>query len=178
MKHWLLGVALICLCSTAKASPYFNYLGEKNQPIYVSQGALFTTNNFSYQQAFTNVAVVYHPLSAGSIIPAELQAYLPPESWSINLGAGYASTNGSLAIGPGLSINLLDSVRAHATNLLNLSSNATVKAIAAQIAPGNGPLNITIGPQWEMQVTNYGTVLPFNQMRLVPRWFVGASFGF
>lgn len=167
------------LCQSAAAgNPYFRvpYV-TPGAKVYLSQGILLTPR-MAYSQAWTNVAAVYHPLSAGSIIPTDLQPYLPPEAWSVNLGAGYASADRSEAVGPGLSVNLLDSTRAYASTILGKSNNATLAAIAHQIAPGDGPLNITFGPQWATPLIRNGVVIPPNEWRLKPFWYGGASYGF
>jgi len=171
MKSMIVALMLLAVGANAK---YFDspFQGGK---WYVSDGALFTSH-FSGAGNFTNAAPLYHPLSAGSIIPQEFQAYIPPESWSLNLGGGWNNANG--IGGTGASVNLLDSVRAYTSGLLALSSNADLQAAGKQIAPGDGPLNITVGPQWCLTLIQNGTIIPFNQWRVLPYWFVGASYGF
>ena len=174
-----LAMMLMLLAGSVKASPYFYVpFVTKDAQVNLSQGALFTPSQFNYSQTFTNMAIVYHPLSSGSIIPQTFQAYIPPESWSINFGGGYNAANGETLAGPGISINLLDSVRSEFSNLLNLSKNATLMAMGAQIAPGNGPLSINIGPQWAINMAQNGVVNPLNKWRLDPFWFIGASYSF
>ena len=178
MKKAYLLVTLLLALSSARASavgpdgplapagnPYIQGIWTRGNPIYISQGVTFTPR-MTYQQTFTNVAVIYHPLSAGSIIPVKLQPWLPLESWAITLGGGYAGANP--AVGAGFGFNLLDSARAYASNLLRLSSNPTAQKFAAQITPGSGPANIYISRQ-----ENIGW-----NGKFIPAWFFGASFGF
>lgn len=159
------------LPSLAFADPYVQGLWTKNAPIYVSEGATFMPSSLAYDRAFTNIAFAYHPLSAGSIIPTKLQPWLPPESWACTLGGTYASrSGGGPGAGIGCGLNLLDSVRAWAAELLVLSSNATAAGIGQQIKPGQGPANLFVSRQWDDTFEHPG--------RFAPRWFFGASFGF
>lgn len=178
MKKLMMFVVAMLAAASVKAAPYFYVpFVTPGSQLYLSQGALFTPS-FGYSQTFTNAAIVYHPVSSGSIIPVEFQKYLPPESWSINFGGGYASATGNTVAGPGISLNLLDSVRSYATEILNASKNARLEALATQIAPGTGPMNITVGPQWATTMVSNGTALPIDKWTLKPYWFIGASYGF
>src|SRR5258707_15260797 len=100
MKHWLLTVALICFGSIARAVPYFDFI----DPVHpqVSAGTIFDTHGKPVM-GFTNVAIVYHPLSAGSLIPLSWQKIIPPESWTLlNFGAGGYGGDGVGGVGAGV----------------------------------------------------------------------------
>lgn len=167
MKKIKLLSLLMLFSVAAKADPYIQspLFGGK---VYFSQGATFTTAKLGYDQTFTNVAVLYHPLSAGSLIPEGLQAWLPPESWACTVGGGYLAEDGKGSIGSGCGVNLLDSVRGWGSRLLFLSNNGTIQAIGEQIRPKGGPVNLFAGRQENI---SFGG-------KFVPRWFFGAAFGF
>lgn len=171
MKHWL-GAALILFCSVVAQAegPYVQGLWTQGAPVYVSQGAIFHTNDLSYDTTFTNVAAAYHPLSAGSIIPQKLQPFIPPESWACTIGGGYAASKGGGRVGSGCGLNLLDSVRGWASELLLLSDSARLQDIGEQVAPGKGPFNLFTSYQW--------TDDEVHPLKFSPRWFFGAAYGF
>ncbi len=175
-KERLSVAAVIVLAVAAFATkchaegPYLQGLWTKNAPVYLSQGSTFMPSTLKYDRTFTNLAVAYHPLSAGSLIPPALQTYLPPESWACTIGGGYASADGSMSAGFGCGLNLLDSVRAWGSDLLALSTSETALAIADQIKPGHGPLNLYASRQWDDTLARPWV--------FAPRWFFGASFGF
>lgn len=151
--------------------PYVQGLWTKGNPIYISQGVALMPTSLAYDRTFTNIAVLYHPLTAGSIIPTKFQPYLPPESWACTVGADYAPASaGGGGAGVGCGLNLLDSVRGFAAELLQESSNQALYNLGAQIAPGSGPANLFFSRQWDDTLTH--------PAKLAPRWFIGASFGF
>jgi len=171
---WLMAGLLLMLTGTAKAAPYLYYPLTPGYSYSVSNGALFDSH-FNLVMDFTNYALVYHPLSSGSIIPVELQKWVPPESWSIDLGGGWS---GGVALGGvGFGLNLLDSVRGWASNLLALSSNASLNAAGKQIAPGNGPLNLHVTWEPTAEVFVNGQFAK-NPMKLTNHWFLGPSYSF
>lgn len=171
MKGLIAAVLLAATVGSASASPYLQWIGTKGAPLYFSQGVDLMPTSLVYDRSTTNLAVLYHPLSAGSIIPVELQPYIPPESWAFTIGGSYGSASGGApGISLGFGINLLDSVRAYGATILNDLPYPTAHAIATQIAPGTGPLNIFASRQWDDTLTHPG--------RFAPRWFFGASFSF
>src|SRR3974377_2060193 len=163
MKKLIIVVVSMLAVSLVNAYPYFYvYPVTKGSQAYISQGALFTPSfDLSQTAAFTNLAIVYHPITSGSIIPSELQPYIPPESWSINLGGSWGTSQ--TMFGPGISINLLDSVRSYAVNLLRLSNSKFAQGLASQLSLGNGPVSLNVGPQWTFKAIDSGTWLPFNE---------------
>lgn len=151
-------------------NPYVQGIWTKKNPIYFTQGALFRPHDFSYDRTVTEVAVLYHPLSAGSIIPPQFQPWLPPESWACTIGGGYAPSSGGASAAFGCGFNLADSVRGWASNLLNLSANPTAQAAAAWIKPGDGRVNPFCSYQWADSQTYPG--------RFAPRYSIGLNLGF
>ena len=171
MKYILGFLFLTSFCGISNAAPYVQGLWTKNAPVYISQDVVLMPTSLAYDRTFTNIAVVYHPLSSGSMIPVAWRQYLPPESWACTVGAGYGAGSGAGTDGGfGCGLNLLDSVRGWASNLLSLSSNATLNAIGDQIKPGVGPLNLFAARQYDDSQVHPG--------RFAPRWAFGASFGF
>lgn len=170
----LIMLALMLMAGSVKASPYFYTPFTKGYQFEISNGALFDSQ-FNPVMDFTNIPLVYHPISSGSILPAVVQPYLPPESWSVDLGGGYA---GNTAFGGiGLGINLLDSVRAYAAGLLALSSNASLNAAGRQIAPGNGPINIHVDYEPTAILFQNGQFAR-NPLKMTNHWFIGPSYAF
>lgn len=173
-KLLVLAIAMI-VCSVANAAPYlYLYPVTKGSSFNTSMGALFDSR-FSNAGVFTNMAFLYHPLSSGSIIPASLQPYIPPESWALNVGGGFSGGIGQFGFGPGF--NLLDSVRAWASNILKSSSNATLQVAGSQIAPGNGPLNLLVVYEPTERLIENGQFAR-NPLKFTNHWFIGPSYSF
>lgn len=174
MKKLLVVPLLLILAEVTKAAPYLYLPTTQGYQWQVSEGVLFDAK-MSAASEFTNVPIIYHPLSSGSIIPTEFQQYLPPESWSLDLGAGV--NGGNTRIGIGIGINLLDSVRAWGSNLLAMSSIPALNVIGKQIAPGVGPLNLHADYQPTVGIINSG-VIAVNQWKITNSWFFGPSYSF
>lgn len=169
MKHWLLTIALICFVSTAKAVPYFDFI----DPVHpqVSAGTIFDTHGGPVI-AFTNVAIIYHPLSAGSLIPLYWQTIIPPESWTLlNVGAGGSGGNWVGAFGS--SVNLVTPIQTWLYEGLYALGKAP-----SWLMPGAASFGISAGPEWSANVIVNGTVEPFNKWNLAPRWYAGAAYKF
>ncbi len=125
----------------------------------------------------TTVAVVYHPLSAGSLwdLPAVVahepdwvKPLLPRESWACSIGGAWNSSAKAGVIGCG--VNLLDTVRQWGATALQASSNSNLNALGLQIAPGKGPVNL-----YASRVEQNSADRP---LVFVPRWMFAASYGF
>ena len=168
IKNLGFAAAFMLAAGTAGAEPYIQGVWSDGHPVYLSEGATFTPTSMKYDRTFTNVAVLYHPLSAGSIIPEKLRPFIPPESWACTVGGGYWAEDGNAGVGVGCGINLLDSVRAWGSEILSMSHNATLYAIGRQIAPGSGPLNLYVSRQENINIGG----------KFVPRWFLGGAFYF
>lgn len=153
MKYKSLLVAALALAAALPAraaNPYVQGIWTKGNPIYTSAGAVFSTK-MEYRAAVTSVAVVYHPLSAGSLWdtpwmverePEWAKPFLPRESWACDIGGAWSDHQGSGAVSCG--INLLDTARGEAASLL--SKFEATDALASQIAPSpDAPADIFIG---------------------------------
>jgi hypothetical protein len=169
-----LAVLLLMLAGVVHANPYVYTPFTKGYQYNLSEGALFDSH-FSNPIAATDLAVFYHPLSSGSVLPSSWQEFIPPESWSINCGGG--AGNGISYAGCGPSINLLDSARAWTSNILMTSSNPNFQAAAAQIAPGVGPLSILVTYQPSSQLIVNGQ-FGKNPFKFTNHWFIGPKFSF
>lgn len=148
--------------------PYIQGIWTKGNPVYIGQGATFTPK-LQYDQMFTNLAWLYHPLSAGSLteyLPDAVRPFVPPESWACTIGGAYAGGNAGIETGCG--VNLLDSVRGWASSALQRSNSGSLAAFGKQIAPGNGPVNLFASRVESIRVGG----------KAVPRWLFQASFGF
>jgi hypothetical protein len=63
----LIGAGLLCAVNARAASPYVQGLWTKGNPIYVSEGTTMMPSSLAYDRTFTDLALFYHPLSAGSL---------------------------------------------------------------------------------------------------------------
>ena len=168
MKRLL--ACLVLLTSTAGAEPYLQtpFAGPGLGKWYPASGAAFS-GKLAYEHAQTNVVVLYHPLSAGSLIPAVLQTWVPPESWACTLGGNYGGNmapSGGVAAGCG--VNLADAVRSWLATWLLHANSAGAKNLGLAIAPrANTP---TLFAQWQEEV-QYGG-------KPHPSWFFGVGYGF
>lgn len=167
-------VALLMLvASVAKADPYFIGLyGSNVTNVQASLGAVFDKSGTVKSSAFTNVAVLYHEASAtNSIIPARLQAYIPPESWTL-LNVGY----GTGVAGIGSSVNLAVTAQSYLSRAALSFNNQSIHAFGNLVAPQPTGLSVNAGPQWFSTIVREGTILPFNQWKGIPGWFAGAAY--
>jgi hypothetical protein len=174
-----LAVAALAVPSHA-AGPYVQGLWSKGNPVYTSAGVTFTTDKFVADKAITSVAVVYHPMSAGSLwdlpfiadrTPDWAKPLVPREAWACQVGgvlgkgaAGNLSGNGAVGCG----INLLASARQEIAGLLGRWDKTA--ALAAQIKPGDGPGDIFVGRLWQDDASR--------PLVLVPRWEIAAAYRF
>jgi hypothetical protein len=177
MKHWMLAVALVCFCSTAKATPYLRLIGPDNYQ--VSQGALFSSKNINLTQESTVIGLVTHSTKDGSILPAWLQQYVAPEDWAIGTAVNYGGGNGSAAIGMVINVSpQLQQWGVTALNYLAPNSMSNVKSFL-QTAFSQPDISVAIGPMLNLEAIQNGTVVPFNRWALDPvRYFAGASWKF
>ena len=175
-KSWdfVVGVilALIFIVAVGHCEPYLQtpFAGPGYGHFYTTQGAAFNTS-LDYQNTQTSLAVLYHPLSAGSLIPDALQGWVPPEAWACTAGGNYAPGAGlprgaGLAVGCG--VNLADSARSWLSTILLHASNPSVKKLGLAIAPREGQPTIYVQRQESVQ---YGG-------KFTPSWFFGLGFGF
>ena len=158
---------LVLLASIAGAEPYLQtpFAGAGAGKWYPVQGAAFS-GRLEYEHVQTNIPVLYHPLTAGSIVPEVLQGWLPPEAWACTVGGNYGSGNAGLAGGCG--VNLADSTRSWLSALLLKAGNPAVKKLGLAIAPrASQP---TLFAQWQEEV-QYGG-------KPHPSWFFGVGYAF
>lgn len=171
-------LALLTFASTAQAQgPYVQGLWTKSNPVYITAGGTFTTDKLAPDAAVTTVAVLYHPLSAGSLwdwpavaarTPAWLSPLLPRESWACSIGGAWNSSAKAGVVGCGL--NLLDTARNWASRGLQATGNESLVALGDQIAPGKGPVSL-----YASRVEQNSADRP---LVFVPRWMFAASYGF
>ena len=180
-------VALLMLaCSVVSAQPYqgqkpvfppgyFHYMDPSNPQI--SAGALFDPRgDITRTQAVTDIAIVTHSTTDGSIIPASWQSYIPPEAW-VPLQIGGGGTGGNYIINVGSSVNFLPIVQAWALKGLNFASpdNYLVglkNALASQVG---STFSIAAGPAWSCAFIQNGTMLPLDHWMGQFRWYAGAA---
>ena len=144
MKHWHLAAALICLCSTAQAAPFYQTIfQDPTHPIISAGTFLDPTGNKAPLQGFA-VASVYHNDPAPTTLLKSLYA-----QHALTLDGGYGSGNGFAGVG--LAANLLPSVKTLASDGLNACSNPgqfqNVKTLLAAPIPGSVDLYGFLGPQ-------------------------------
>ncbi len=172
MRNLLL-LVLLAAPAAAFDGPYFKKIyGKDGVNVNASLGAVIDENASVQNAAFTNIALIYHDADpANTIIPENLQAYIPPESWTLlNLGYG-----GGLA-GLGASINLAATAQGYLSQGLLASSNSKLQAFGNYIKPGASPFSINVGPEWFSKIVDHSVILPFNQWKGRPGWFVGGSY--
>lgn len=173
MKKIMYVFLLIGVAVPSMAAPYVQGIWTKGNPLYFTQGALFRPSDLSYDRAITEVAVLYHPNSAGSLtkrLPVSIQPFLPPESWACTIGGGYGAASGGASAAFGCGLNLLDSARGWINNLTNLSSNSKVRLAGNLIGLGDGKVNPFVSYQWVDNQTHPG--------RFAPRLSFGFNMGF
>lgn len=193
MKHWIAAAALICFCSMparaasrrealvcpvvrcdAAAPPYYHTLwGDHYQPQF-SAGVLFNVSGQPVSP-FTNMALIYHPASAGPVLPfapAEIQPYIPEVGYTL-LSVGAGGGAGTYRAGPGASVNFLGWVQLKAAAALSSSSNGAVSGFGHLITPSANGSGLNGGIQYSGTILRNGTVLPFNQQNWVPGEYVG-----
>ncbi|MDE2031421.1 MAG: hypothetical protein KGI58_04150 [Patescibacteria group bacterium] len=181
MKKLIIAIGLLLISIKVKAAnPYIQGLWTKDNPIYTTQVVMLHTNNLSYDRMATEIAPIYHPLSAGSLCkyaPLSLQPYCPEESWALSIGGSYAAAgfpeggNGSLAGGFG--VNLLDTARAYLSKALESSSNLKLDVLGAIVDPVNGQqkgLSLFASYQWQDNQIHPG--------KFSPRWAFGLGYAF
>ncbi|MDE2106094.1 MAG: hypothetical protein KGL39_53220 [Patescibacteria group bacterium] len=177
-KKLALVLALMGLAATAKAQgPYVQGLWTKGAPVYLSQGVLFMPTSFGADRVTTELAPVYHPLSAGSaldLLPSSFKPvtqYLPRESWACTVGAAYQgppSTNG-IAVGCGL--NMLSSARGYVASLLAKGGKAWMQNLSAKIEPTTASdVGLFAGYDYADSLTHPG--------RFAPRWDIHLGYPF
>lgn len=167
----LLGVLLL-IASSARAAYFIGPWGPNQTNVQASLGAVLDEKGAVQSGAFTNVAVVYHEADpADTIIPAALQPYIPPESWTL-LSFGY----GAGLAGLGANVNLATTAQGYASRALLASSKDNLQALGAALKPSGTGLAINAGPEWFATVVRNSTLLPLDQWKGRPGWFVGGSY--
>lgn len=173
MKYLL--VLLLSSPAIAFDGPYFTGPFSTPANIQVSAGGLFNSR-IAPVSAFTNVALAHHTADAeNSLVPPEWQAWIPPESWTLlSLGAGGA--NGDYNVGFGTHFNLANYLQAYTAEAL-MFMGPTGEKLGMAIAPRpSNALSLTAGPEWYTPAVQNGQVLKFNQLRVLPGWYIGASY--
>lgn len=181
MKKLLIAVVLAIPSLSLAAGPYVQLIGRPGSPLYITEVAAFTTDRLAYDKTFTDIAIAYHPLSAGSAFDwlqrklgfsDTVRALIPSESWACTVGGSYlpaspGDTSGSFGCG----LNLLDTARGWASSLLKLSSSDSMNALADQIAPSpKGPATLFVQRQWDNDLQR--------PLKFGPRWGFGAGYAF
>ncbi len=177
LKRILAAISLGILApACALATPYFTVWPTKAEISHpqTSIGAVMDERGVVQNAAFTSVAVVYHPADpATSIIPEVLRPYIPPESWTL-LSVGYG---GGLA-GAGSSVNLAATIQGYVSQAFLASGKPGLQTFGTAIKPGASALSINAGPEWFSTVIRGGTMLPFDQWKGTPGWFIGGAYKF
>lgn len=167
-------IALFAASGAWAGNPYIQGIWTKGNPIYTTTLIGLNASSFKYEATYQNIVPLYHPVSAGSIIPAVLQPYIPPESWACTSGVGGLNGTGlnqpSARFAVGCGLNLLDSARQEISVLLAKSSNPTAQGIAKALAVnGASPVDIYFSRIWADSVQRPG--------RFVPEWGTGLALG-
>lgn len=132
-------VALILLVTpAANAASYFRFIDVNH--VQQSAAFLFDPNGISGSVGVTNIALITHSTTDGTIVPLALQPYLPPENWApIEIGGG-GSFRADAVIDAGTSVNLAPQLGALVFARVDTSSPAWLQA--AKAAAGNGGFRI------------------------------------
>lgn len=173
MKNKLLLVILLGAPVFSEASPYFRPL-ELANPLW-SVGVLFTPDARPVQDGFANVAVLSHSTKDGSLIPEDLQPWVPPESWAVTLGAG---GNFQRAVGAsGVSVDLVETAQAYLFRGLDAMPWESAQRFGQLLKPAEDPsFRVSAGRVWYTRLIDQGVVLPLNTYKLLPGWYVGGTF--
>ena len=172
MKKVALAICLLgaAVYGHAASNPYVQGFWTPGAALPVTQLTNVSAGNFQYRNTTTAWAPFYHPLSAGSLtryLPTSLQPFIPPEAWACTIGGGYLATNGGAQLSLGCGANIAASVQAEASTLLEKSSNASLNAFGALIAPNpdgtglylqygwasSGPKILDLAPVWGFGVS-------------------------
>lgn len=174
MKTLLVGLVL-ALASAAHAfdGPYFKKIyGADGVNFNASFGAVVDESGRVQNAAFTSVALVYHDADPfNTLVPENLQKYIPPEAWTL-LSLGYG---GGLA-GVGASVNLAATAQGYVSQWLLASGSTRLEALGAAVKPGASSLSVNAGPEWFSTVVRDSTILPFDQWKGRPGWFIGGAY--
>ncbi len=170
-------VALLTLAVPSFASPYFRPLDIAHPQI--SAGAIWSTSQLNQSVGVTDIAIITHSPSDGSIIPASLRSIIAPEDWvPLQIGAG-GSFTGNAVINAGTSLNLAPQVAALLLKGVSASSSPILGAVKNALS-GNTASGLTFaaGPTWYAAPVVNGTMLPVDKWAGRFGIFTGAAWKF
>ncbi len=135
-------IALMLFAAPAFAGPYFRPI----DPHHLQYGAGFLISPRTPQKTagVTDIALITHSSTDGSIIPDAWQGYLPPESWTpLQVGVG-GSFTGDALIGLGTSANIAPVVAGVLLHGVDASSNGWAAATKTALL-GQSSSSIRLG---------------------------------
>ena len=141
MKNTALVVALICFGSIASATPYARLFDPAN--IYQAAGCGFDTTGHAPAACTTDIGVVTHSTTDGSIIPWAWQPLLPPEDWAISIGGG-GDVKANSVINLSASVNVAPQIASLVFKAVDASSPQYLQDIKT-FASGTGNARLRIG---------------------------------
>lgn len=146
MKHWLLGIALICWGSIAHANPYFRLIDPVHpKPV---AGALIDPFSLGNTSVASLLPLVTHSTSDGCILPSIIC-----EDWS-PLAVGGSMNAGNITFDIAPIANIVPWVQNAAVALIPSSWTGLVKVLKQKSGQA---VTFSIGPVWEYnQIKNKG----------------------
>jgi hypothetical protein len=171
MKKLLLAALAAAALAVPSRAAYIGTIFQNPGDLHLSAGATFNSR-FTFNGGNTQVALAYHDADPkDSLLPQRLLD-LGVEPISYALSAGLGGTTGNFVVPFGLSANLTPTLLGPGLKALQSSGNKTAQGIASIISSPAG--GVAFGPNWTARGMRDGTILPFNQWRFPPGWFVGA----
>jgi hypothetical protein len=137
----LLASLLALLAASSHATPYARPFDAKN--IHQSAGCGFDTTGNSPMACTTDIAILTHDTSDGSIIPWAWQPLLPPEDWAVSVGGG-GSIKGEAVINASATSNVAPQLASLALKGITNSSPAWAQDVKT-FAEGTGALQLRLG---------------------------------
>lgn len=156
MKHWLLGIALICWGSIAHANPYFRFINPAHP--HPTTGALLDTKNLRDSEAAVLLPLVTHSPTDGCIFPSIICEDWSPISIGGSMNAGKITFDVAPVanIVPWIQNTVLFFIPSSWIGLVNI------------LSPEDGhPVTFSAGPVWEYrQLNNKGYFKIFTGLQL------------
>lgn len=126
------------------SNPYFQVIGF-GAPIKQSVSTLLDPNQVKENVAVTDIALITHSSTAGTIMPSFCRdTWCPPESWSPLAIGGGADASGNKVINIDSTVNLSPQLAALILLKVTSSSPAWLRVIKDSMM-GNSPVNLRIG---------------------------------
>lgn len=156
MKHWLLGISMVCFCATAGATPYFRANPVFQNPAHplMIAGALIDPINLSQTSGGSMLPVFTHSPKDGCLLPN-----IVCESWT-PVAIGGSMNAGKITLDVGPVANILPWFEAAALSVVPVKWNGLVKVLSPST---DQTVTFSAGPIFEYnQLANHGYLKVFS----------------